>query len=309
MDFDSLMQPGRLPEKPWRAEALVRLVAGIVFCCFAGAVVATAVRYFDQPHHPAVLRFIFFAAGAFACFVGTVCVLMSPWPYENFLGKLLALLLSVYGGFFFMWLAYHLVDEKSEIKSQTINMLISILALQGMAVVIAHFFLRDHHTGWGDGFGLNLEPRHALLVGIAVGLCALPATWGLEMLSNVLLRLLRYHPVEQEAVQILRNTDGWQNRLVLGVATIIIAPVAEEILFRGILYPFIKRIGYPRLAWWITALVFAAVHVNLATFIPLAFLAFVLIWLYEHTGNLLACIATHSLFNAANFIALYFLQN
>jgi membrane protease YdiL (CAAX protease family) len=80
-------------------------------------------------------------------------------------------------------------------------------------------------------------------------------------------------------------------------------------LFRGVLYPAVKRITNPQVALWGTALLFGAIHANLATFLPLTFLAVILVCLYEYTGNLLACITTHSLFNAANFLAVYLVQN
>jgi membrane protease YdiL (CAAX protease family) len=312
MDFDRLTQTNRLPEKPWRADALVRLVAGITICLFGGTLGAAAVvRYFGESHRTATtLYFLCFAAGTFACLAGAVCVLVRPWPFDDFLKKLLALLLFIYAGFFLLWLAYRFVDPKSEIKNPTMNVLIGILAFQGMAVVLVHFFLREQQTGWAEGFGFRTNPGLAVFMGIVVGLIALPLTLYLDKVCVYLLEHLSHFKAQpQETVVILQNTEGWQNRLVMGIATIIIAPVAEEILFRGILYPFIKRLGYPRSAWWITALLFGAVHLDLPTFVPLVFLALVLIWLYEHTGNLLSSIVAHSLFNAANFIALFFIRN
>lgn len=254
-----------------------------------------------------MLRFLLFAVGAFACFIGAACVVIGPWPFEKFLQKLLALLLCSYGGFFLIWLASRLVEEKGQIENSPINMLIGVLAFQGAALVLVHFFLRDHHTGWAEGFGFHTNIGLAILFGTSAGLVAVRLTWWLEQICAYVLEALRLQPKPQETVVILQSTEGWQNRVVMGVATILIAPVAEEILFRGILYPAIKRAGYPRLAWSISAIVFAAVHVNLVTFVPLVFLALVFIWLYEHTGNLLSCICAHSIFNAANFIALFFI--
>ena len=43
---------------------------------------------------------------------------------------------------------------------------------------------------------------------------------------------------------------------------------------------------------------------NLAILVPLFVLALTLTWLYEETDNLLAPILAHSLFHAANFVAL-----
>jgi uncharacterized protein len=103
----------------------------------------------------------------------------------------------------------------------------------------------------------------------------------------------------------LRRSDAWGNRFALGFAAILIVPWAEEMLFRGILYPAVKQWGFPRLACWGTSMAFGAIHFNLVTFLPLTLLALVLVRLYERTGNLLAPITAHSLFNAVNFALLY----
>lgn len=309
MDFDRLIQPSGVPEKPWRVEALARLVVGIVLCCFAGGVLATVVRYFAQRHHAETLPFLFFAVGAFTCFIWAACVAIRPWPFEKFLQKLLALLLCIYGAFFLLWLATRLVQEKGQAENSPINILIGVLAFQGAALVLVHFFLRDHHMGWAEGFGFRTNVGLAILFGTTAGLVAVRLTWWLEQICAYVLESLHLQPKLQETVVILQSTEGWQKRVVMGVATILIAPVAEEVLFRGLLYPAIKRAGFPRLAWSLSAVLFAAVHVNLVTFVPLVFLALVFTWLYEHTGNLLSCICAHSIFNAANFIALFFIGN
>lgn len=298
-----------MPEKPWKTDAFVRLAASILFCCLIGGVAAMMFRFFGQPHRTAAGPFVAFSAGTIACFLGAVFVLMLPWSFESLLRKLLIFLMCLYGGFFLMWLAQRGIPDTGESESTIADLIIGIVSLQGAALVLVHFFLREHHTGWIEGFGFGRNKAKALLFGVIATLLVLPTTWILQFLSGSVLQWLHLNPREQETVKILQGTEGLQNHIITGIATIIIAPVAEEILFRGIMYPAIKRMGYPRLALWITALVFAAIHHNLQTFVPLVFLAVVLIWLYEYTGNLLACIVTHSLFNAVNFIALYLIQN
>ena len=51
------------------------------------------------------------------------------------------------------------------------------------------------------------------------------------------------------------------------------------------------------MALWGSAVFFGLIHVNAAAFLPLTLFGLVLAWLYERTGNLLASITAHALFN------------
>src|SRR5206468_705414 len=112
----------------------------------------------------------------------------------------------------------------------------------------------------------------------------------------------------QPAVLALKHTVTWLDRVAVGIVAMGLAPVAEELLFRGILYPAVKQAGFPRLALWGTSLLFAAIHVNLMTFVPLLLFALLLAQLYERTGNLLAPLAAHVMFNALNFAKFFFFE-
>jgi membrane protease YdiL (CAAX protease family) len=187
-------------------------------------------------------------------------------------------------------------------------MIVAALSLQGAALVLIPHFLREQRLSWKEAFGLGNNWRHAVMLGMILACLFLPVAMALQWFSaQVMVHLprLQLKPQEQEAVQTLQMAVTWANRTVLGLVTIVLAPIAEEMLFRGILYPAIKQAGFPRLALWGTALLFAAIHLNLVTFIPLTVLAFVLTLLYERTDNLWAPITTHALFNAMNFVILY----
>ena len=165
--------------------------------------------------------------------------------------------------------------------------------------------MHEHRFRWTDAFGFNLKWKQALLFGVLTACAFLPVGQLLQLASAKLMTHYHLKPVEQQAVQALRLTESIWYRLVLGVTAIILAPIAEEMLFRGILYRAVKQTGFPRLALWGTAVVFAAWHQNPATFVPLLLLAVVLTVLYERTDNLLAPIVAHSFFNIMNFIELY----
>ena len=146
---------------------------------------------------------------------------------------------------------------------------------------------------------------------MAYGLLAtvifLPMAWCYQTLSIYLMDLGGMNPQSQAAVQELQDrTLTATDKTILGVIIIVLAPLVEEALFRGILYPAIKQSGWPRLALWGSSLFFATVHFNMPTFVPLLILALVLVYLYETFQNLLAPIAAHALFNAVNFFAVIF---
>jgi membrane protease YdiL (CAAX protease family) len=90
------------------------------------------------------------------------------------------------------------------------------------------------------------------------------------------------------------------------IFAVVIAPVAEEFIFRGMLYPFVKQLGSPKMAFFGTSAIFAEIHFDAGTLVPLFVLALVLTWLYKKTDCLLAPVAAHSLFNATNLVVLHF---
>ena len=126
----------------------------------------------------------------------------------------------------------------------------------------------------------------------------------LQWVSVSVLEKLGLPPENQAAVKLLTDAKSVWTIVYLGVFAIVIAPVAEEFIFRGMLFPFVKQLGFPKLAWFGVSALFALIHLNVPTFVPLFALALALTWLYERTDNLLAPITAHALFNAANFVVL-----
>lgn len=91
-------------------------------------------------------------------------------------------------------------------------------------------------------------------------------------------------------------------------STIVIAPVIEELLFRGIFVRSLLQRYAPRKVYVYTALVFAIAHLNPYQ-IPVAFvMGYFLAWLYHHSSSLLPCIWAHMTFNAIS-VLLFFSEN
>ena len=183
--------------------------------------------------------------------------------------------------------------------------LLGTLGFQGVAWLLILFFLRQHQVAWREAFGVcGPQLPRALLLAMLLAIAILPVAWGLQIISMDALTRAGWPPEEQLAVTLLANTKSWWMRVYLGAFAVVLAPVAEEFIFRGMLYPFVKQLGWPRLAWVGVSFAFALIHDDTATFVPLFVLALALTWLYEKTDNLLAPITAHALFNATNLIVL-----
>lgn len=225
-----------------------------------------------------------------------------PWKVEAILRLFLGVFLCMFVGMTLLLVARKVFAFGEE--HFIWRAIVAALSFHGVALVMIVFFVREHGMTWSEAFGLNHERNRALLLGVLVAVLFLPLAWGLQWLAGQFMSRLDLELVEQQAIQALRDSASWRGTAVLGLIAIVLAPVAEEILFRGILYPAIKRAGFPRTALWGTSILFAVIHGNLLTLLPLLVLAIALTLLYEATDNLLAPIATHAAFNAVNLIML-----
>lgn len=106
----------------------------------------------------------------------------------------------------------------------------------------------------------------------------------------------------QPAVEMLQNVKTYSQAFQVIFLTILLAPLWEEIIFRGMWYPIFKNIFGKWPAICITSILFALMHAHGPTFFPLMAFGIVLVILYEATGSLGYPIAFHALFNAVSTI-------
>ncbi len=93
-----------------------------------------------------------------------------------------------------------------------------------------------------------------------------------------------------------------------GIAVVLVAPFAEEVFFRGFVFPgLIRPIGTAG-AFVVSGLLFAMFHVtNLDTIgllIPFTPIGMLFAWLYYRTGTIWTSITAHLVFNLVSFILL-----
>lgn len=176
-------------------------------------------------------------------------------------------------------------------------------AMQLAGLTLFAWFLGTNGMTWREGFGFRHEETgRMLLIGVVTAVVGLVVAIGIMWVSHWAMLLVEVTPEPQSSIEALRESDDPARRLAIAVTAIVLAPAFEEILFRGLLYPAVKQMGYPRLALWGTAVLFGLSHMNLLAFASLTCFGLVLTVLYERTDNLLAPIVAHTVFNAANYV-------
>jgi uncharacterized protein len=129
---------------------------------------------------------------------------------------------------------------------------------------------------------------------------------GTFWLTSGLLVAIFGEPPEQEITQEIKSEDGALALAGYVAITCLIAPIAEEVFFRGFLFPVLRaRVG---VVWGVlvTAALFSLVHAlgsPVEALIVLFVLGAGLCLLYLRTGSLLPCIGLHALNNAISFAA------
>ena len=194
----------------------------------------------------------------------------------------------------------------SDATTKLVSMIVATVSFQGVGLLWIKNFLKEENLSWRDAFGFSLEnPKRILILGILAAIVVLPVAWALQQLTAWLMTSSHLHPEPQQVVREMQKGGASPfQQIYLGVVALVLAPIVEEMLFRGILYPTIKRAGYPKLALWGTSILFSLTHQNIPAFFALVFFAMILTLLYEETGNLLAPMVAHSCFNTVNFILL-----
>jgi membrane protease YdiL (CAAX protease family) len=161
---------------------------------------------------------------------------------------------------------------------------------------------------WEGGLWPRTWGRPAAAGGLGF-LLATPMVFLVTMLTGVAAEVFR-HPTPlrmHEGLNLLVQATPGARALFL-VSFCVVAPLLEEIIFRGLVQTVLLRTLGADHRWPVilgAAGVFVAVHVEHVDWVGLPgllVLAVVLGWLYERWGSLLPCVLVHVLFNSSNCV-------
>jgi sodium transport system permease protein len=152
------------------------------------------------------------------------------------------------------------------------------------------------------GLGLRLPPPQALLSAcVLVLLLVLPladlSRWLLEQFPDLRTKLTETTPLAQ-LMQAVQSGEGgaspsWQLPLVL----MLLAPVCEELAFRGFILTGLRQRFHPWTAILLSSLLFAVSHLNVFQFLPTFILGVVLGLVATRSRSVLPGVLFHLLYN------------
>lgn len=162
-----------------------------------------------------------------------------------------------------------------------------------------------------DGLGkIGLKPENPgrdAAWSLAAGVIALGLVGSVGIALNYLFIWLDDPPPEvvHQTLENLRSNYSPDLLIQVIISAVVLAPLFEEIIFRGVLQTgLLNLLGRHRwAAILLTSFVFSITHwwaVSYHGLIPLFVVGLVFGYIYERTGSLFAAILTHALFNALN---------
>jgi uncharacterized protein len=149
--------------------------------------------------------------------------------------------------------------------------------------------------------------RASMKRAVSTGIILLLAAWPLIALAEGITQtLLGGGSSKQEIVDLFNSSRTIQQRVMIIVLAVVIAPISEEFIFRFFLYGVVRRYFGIGVGLVFNALLFAAAHTHLPSAAPLFVLGACFTLAYEWSGSILVSMAMHSLFNFTQLFLLAF---
>jgi len=196
------------------------------------------------------------------------------------------------------------------------NLILCIGAI--LTIVLIIFLARASFARRLKGFGLNVKTIHKDFLFAFINLLSI---WPLVLAAAVITIFIGkfiwgqdFYLEQHEELKTITEYSQLPLRILIIIVTVVVAPVLEEMLFRGLFQTMIRSFFEFRFSnlesrngVWLAILIssglFVMVHANAGHWPALFMLALCLGYSYEKSGSLFRPIFIHSFFNSVAIIA------
>ncbi len=168
-------------------------------------------------------------------------------------------------------------------------------------LILGVYWFAIRKSGWG-AVGFRQPPWWTLAITPALLVAEL---FGMVAINNIT-AYLSGETFENPQVEALTSGGSitTQSFVFLFILIAILAPIAEELFFRGMLYPVWRRNWRRNVAIFATAGIFAALHFVPMIFPALFFVGLILGLLREWSNSIIPCIVLHMMQNGIVLIGM-----
>lgn len=213
-----------------------------------------------------------------------------PWkPIDNWIGVLLLILIDA--GLLFL----SLQGQRGDIAQSWLLIFVQLVYLLPVIIIFAWRGIHWKSLGFG--------PFDWGTLGIGCGL--LVVSYGIILVHNLILMALGFDTQGDEILKLfdLLENPGWF--FLVGAA---LAPLVEEIFFRGFLFQgFRAKYGWVS-SMLLSSLIFGIAHLDPASLIPTFVLGNLLAYLYHRTNSVWPGVLLHVLVNTFGLAFVYFVS-
>ncbi len=119
-------------------------------------------------------------------------------------------------------------------------------------------------------------------------------------------RVLGTPSSKQSIVEFFSDSQTSEQRVLIIILAVAIAPLVEEFVFRFFLYGVVRRYAGRFAGLVLNSALFAVVHAHVPSAAPLFVLGACFTLAYEWSGSILVSMSMHALFNSLTLTALAF---
>ena len=214
-------------------------------------------------------------------------------------------LLIIIGVLIFVVVAIARGENLENILQPTISQTLLLTTLEGVALILGIYLfgLRRNKRTWTD-VGLRSTNWIWVIISSVITIIIIP----IASLVTIIVIFISGQPLENPQLDFLlpEGLSALSAFLMIILAGII-APFGEELLFRGVLYTFIRE----RWGIWVgvfaSALIFGLIHGDLAVGLTAFILGIVTALVFEYSKSLWTAVIVHAINNSLKIVLLYLL--
>lgn len=178
---------------------------------------------------------------------------------------------------------------------------IAVQLIVEFLVVAAILFILPRLTGFSlRELGFRAPKARDLLVGVLAAIIMAAIVYG----SERLVQLVFHTNHEQNVIVMFKQVRDPATFAFFSVFAVMLAPLAEEMIFRVFVFNIAMRYGGFWIGAFISGILFGLSHGDAYAFLPLTFGGVILAGAYYRTRNVFTSVITHGLFNSLTVIAL-----